>query len=384
MPICNIPWTWLEIDLAQNRIRNCCKTNWINDNNLLLFDHPIIIERRSNFLKNIRVSDCNHCWRLEDSGQISYRQYTKQNQYLQTNSFPLLGNVPKTLTINFGNLCNLSCSYCSEEYSSKWAIEKSIPVVIEKNLNLKKSVFDYIKKILLDNNLYHLILIGGEPTINPQFYQLLDYIQENIYKRSTQLKITVQTNGMYSSKDRGSLITICRSKNIKITYRFSIESIGSSAEFSRTGLNWEKFNSNFRFMYENTNFNTNLGIAIHPTLNLYCIESFSKFLSWMEDFDLDRLEDFGFNHVEYPIGISLRTLGKYSRLLWNNSSYNNRKLQIYAQRVKNFLDSFNNVPKTEDLEIIQTEYIKTSMRSGIKIEDAIPNLDNLVRGLLDK
>lgn len=382
-PSCNIPWTWLEIDVLNNKIRNCCKTAWINDDATLLFVHPTLINRREQFLNNERPTDCAHCWKLEDRNQISYRQYTKSNSFLQTTNFNLTSIIPVTLSINFGNLCNLACSYCNEEYSSKWAIEKSIPVKIEKNLDFETNVFQYIDQLIVNDNFRHLILIGGEPTIDPKFYQLLKLLELRSATRKLPLRITVQTNGMYNENHRELLIKISHLKNIIITYRYSIEAVEEQAEFIRTGLDWKKFEDNFKHMVNSSKTNK-LNVTVHPTINLYCLENFDKFLSWIDQFDCRTWEDFGMNHLEGPPEMSLSTLGMHSKDLWNIAEYKNQNVKNYSEKIRKFVESFNQLPTNFNLEIIQQGYHKNSKRSGISINDAIPELNTLITRLLNK
>jgi hypothetical protein len=383
-PACNIPWTWLEIDVLNNKIRNCCKTGWINDNANLLFEHPVLIKRREQFLNSERSRDCTHCWKLEDQNQTSYRQYTKSNPFLQTTNFNLPSNIPVTLSVNFGNLCNLACSYCNEEYSSKWAIEKSIPVKIEKNLDFETAVFQYINQLIINDRFRHLILIGGEPTIDPKFYQLLELIESCAATRNLPLRITVQTNGMYNESQRHLLVKASHFKNIVITYRYSMESIGQYAEFIRTGLDWIKFEDNFLHMVNSSKNNNKLNVTVHPTINLYCLESFDKFLSWVDNFDCKSWEDFGMNHLEAPSDLALSTLGIYSKDLWNNRVYKNKNVENYGNNIRRFVESFVQLPTAQDLKSIQQGYYENSRRSGIDIHSAIPRLDELITRLLNK
>jgi uncharacterized Fe-S cluster-containing radical SAM superfamily protein len=369
-PLCHIPWSWLEIDLDKKNIRNCCKTKWYTDDDFKLFQHDEILKRRVDFLNGIKSDDCLHCWKLEELGQPSYRQFTKNSPYLKTDNFNIDTSVPSTLSINLGSLCNIACSYCNEEYSTVWAAEKKIPIKLDLVNHFELKILNWLESIILNNKLKHLILIGGEPTINPSFYKILELLKSIGPNRSNPLKVTIQTNGMFSIRQRNSIIEYSNIPNCHFTYRFSIDAVGARAEFIRNGLDWECFKNNFEALMAGS-----ARVTIHPTLSIYSLGGLKDLLDWVESYDYE-WEDFGSNHLEGPHEMSLRSLGNLSQeLIPNLPIYKNKKIQEYSVRTTRFIKSFKEEPDIKDI-IRGIGY--HSSRSKIPKEDAIPDLLNLL------
>lgn len=81
------------------------------------------------------------------------------------------------LTIN--RSCNLRCEWCYAQESHYQQTENM-------DFELAKKLID----ISIGNNISHFIIIGGEPTIHPQLFEILNYIEEN------KSEATIVTNGV--------------------------------------------------------------------------------------------------------------------------------------------------------------------------------------------
>ena len=80
------------------------------------------------------------------------------------------------------NICNYKCENCPYK-------------CIKKNIMQLKEFKQYIDKIQIENNIQGVVLSGGEPTIHPNFLEMLEYInKKNMY-------VTLLTNGSKLSKD---------------------------------------------------------------------------------------------------------------------------------------------------------------------------------------
>jgi hypothetical protein len=110
--------------------------------------------------------------------------------------------MPNTMELHYGNVCNLKCRMCSQNYSNQigkelleignsdpeflqWVIKQSGNVnnwtnnlSVEykwfENGKNKKKLNDFINK-----NISQLTVIGGEPTIIPEFYELFEHCDKN-------------------------------------------------------------------------------------------------------------------------------------------------------------------------------------------------------------
>jgi hypothetical protein len=76
-----------------------------------------------------RPSECSYCWTQEDLGNLSDRHY-RSGEPWAASSLDTVRNstgeedvVPSYVEVNFNHACNLSCSYCSPQFSSSWQAE---------------------------------------------------------------------------------------------------------------------------------------------------------------------------------------------------------------------------------------------------------------------
>lgn len=81
---------------------------------------------------------------------------------------------------NMGKRCNFNCSYCDE-----WTHDNSSPHM---SFEVAKRTIDKIVD-KLPGKKFKINLTGGEPTVNPDFERILDYM----YERGIQVGVT--TNG---------------------------------------------------------------------------------------------------------------------------------------------------------------------------------------------
>lgn len=106
----------------------------------------------------------------------------------------------KTLQVNFGNLCNLSCSHCHQAASP--AGEKV----------MGREVMEQIATILASNRGLALDMTGGTPEMNPDFRYFVEITAGLAEKRILRSNLTIMTEpGM------DWLPGFCREQNLSIT-----------------------------------------------------------------------------------------------------------------------------------------------------------------------
>ena len=91
--------------------------------------------------------------------------------------------------LDLGKGCNRHCSFCYYEtqLSSKdWLIPENARTLVSG---------------LLDNGITQIELSGGEPTMNPYYFDIIDTIKEEFAKRGMQHYITIVTNGWFGIND---------------------------------------------------------------------------------------------------------------------------------------------------------------------------------------
>ena len=85
--------------------------------------------QRKIMLQQERPTECNYCWTMEDNGKLSDRHYRSGEPWAAADFERIKYSsgdedvVPSYVEVNFNHACNLSCSYCSPQFSSTWQSE---------------------------------------------------------------------------------------------------------------------------------------------------------------------------------------------------------------------------------------------------------------------
>lgn len=258
---CILPWIHL-FGAINGSYRACCHVEFEEDKSTILGKHDQTLDEvwngeayrsiRQRFLKGDIPDGCKKvCYDREAiaDGISNRQQVNKRFQdkaYLQdlTASDGSLTNKPTYLDIRFGNICNFKCRTCGPNASTSWYTDwewgsnkpykASIDYYTE-NKSLWSSFPEYLSDV---EDVY---FAGGEPFVQEGHYKLLlklidlDYAKNISLQYNTNLSYTKFKN--YDLEDLWSNF-----KDVSIWP--SIDGFGSRAEYTRKGLNWNKFQEN--------------------------------------------------------------------------------------------------------------------------------------------
>lgn len=241
MPVyCTAPWNGLTVR-EDGKVKTCCVggTTLGNLNSTSIED----IEQ-SSLLKDIRtqmlagqldVNNCRECINLEkQSGLAPLKEhYNKYYSKFDTDNLQL-----KFLDIRWNNLCNLACSYCTPDLSSTWGRRLNV-----KPYGLVKEYQDdllawVLKKV---DTIEELMLVGGEPLLMKQNYELLARLPDNC-------KISIITNLSYDLENLPCINDLLRGSPGRIAWNISAENTHAQFEYVRSGANWLQFEKNLNFI----------------------------------------------------------------------------------------------------------------------------------------
>jgi organic radical activating enzyme len=210
-------------------------------------------------LDNKSCASCHHgCYKYEEQGLTSAREDFINEDKISDPHAPI-----RHLDISLSTDCNLTCMYCSPEWSSSWQRDvgkngdyflNGVPVrqndnwsnlwakMKQKSRGMESRFFSQIlREIKLSTGLQTVSVLGGEPLLNNQLDQLLDYVQGK--------KINIITGlGVSDARLRKVLQ---KTKGLDVKFQISGESTGELFELIRHGVTWKDFQDRVKMIEQN-------------------------------------------------------------------------------------------------------------------------------------
>ena len=284
---CATKFTDLQVHVQSRLLYNCCKAypervdlEWLEANPGKLFHTDTMLEDRALMLENKSCASCHHgCYKLEEKGLPSTRQ-----QYINATRITDPRAPLKELTVSLSTDCNLTCMYCSPEWSSSWNrdIAENGPYLlggasVRKNDNwstlwskmkqrsrgTESRFFELLlKEIKLSVGLEKISILGGEPLLNNKLDQVLDQV------RGKKIKIVT---GLGVSHKRLEQVLL-KTKSMDVEFNVSAESTGKLFELIRYGVSWNDFQRRVSMIEKNGH-----QIKFFSTISNLSVFGFAKF-----------------------------------------------------------------------------------------------------------
>jgi hypothetical protein len=389
------------------KMRLCCTTvqDLPTDNNYNLFDankHTIEDYWNSNRMKEIRrkmiagekIRDCERCYKQEEQGVESLRSTHGMNEYV-VGTLPD-GTYQKSATsmqIQLGNICNLKCKMCSQMYShmhgmetrdigeqdpewlhwvkeqganvNNWTNELGIKQEWYRSKEIKLKMFEHISR-----NITELCVIGGEPTLIPEFYELFEYCDQQGTLEGKN--VTIVTN-LTNTNPR---FTKWLPKLKEWTIWASVDGVGERTEYIRYPSRWDKVLESLEF-YRSI-LGTNGQIVLSPAVQLLNIDQLDDMVKWWKDWCGGELnEQFGWTWlatVWYPLICNPNMAPREWRLKVADKLSKYKFDQNYENIIKELRRDHHTPEKYREL---QTAFIKYNDK-----QDQFRNVKNTWRSLL--
>lgn len=171
-------------------------------------------------------------------------------------------NIPEgklDIDIRVSNKCNLTCRMCSPWASSAWERETGQDGKTM-NSTLRKQLIQTVKdKAPFVKN---LTLVGGEPTLIREYYDILEYYVQQGYAQNVEL--IFNTNLQQFPK---KFYDLC--SNFKVVHMcMSIDALGEVGEVIRTGSSWKTVNKNVLKALDYRKRYPNFELCITPTVSV--------------------------------------------------------------------------------------------------------------------
>ena len=332
---CSLPFT--EIFLGPDgMIKPCCSSNTglgdLNKNTI----HEIIqnersLELRKSILNGKWHPSCIQCERQEGQGIRSERDLN-MDKFIEEN-----GSVDETffklvrLDLRWSNTCNLSCTYCYEYFSSKWAEIKGIKVnaIVDEN---EQSLFLLIEQH--KDTIENVLMLGGEPLLQKQNAYLINIVANKSFYVLTNLAVPLSNNKIAQRLFKEPVLHI----------GVSFETIGKRYEYVRHGAQWEVFDSNLDYVKLHRK---DVEIDAHSLYSIYS----------------------AFNLVEYYEYITSKAV--FTKVLWNllESSGENEHASVFKLsnnlkaeailEIDRVIEQFKNAPGIPDLVSIRSTLLNS-------------------------
>ena len=229
-------------------------------------------EQRKLMLAGIKPAECSYCWNMEAHDKLSDRHYRSGEPWAAkdysviTKSTGDEDAIPSYVEVNFNNVCNLACSYCSPQFSSTWQQETdrhgAYPTLVPHNApehfsGSRKPIpardhNPYVEAFwawwpTLYPELEHFRMTGGEPLLDRNTYRVFDYVLEN---PSPKLHLNVTSNFSVDEKSWQKYLAyvkqLCDGRIEHFMQYVSLDAWGAQAEYIRHGLDfdllWDRVN----------------------------------------------------------------------------------------------------------------------------------------------
>jgi len=405
---CSFHWKDTLVDLAKCEVRSCCKTpaasvslEQLKKEGIDVFSNSHQVrERRRQALKGEKPSSCEYCWNLEEKNQTSLRSRSESFEDFHASLDSQSATEPtKTLSIDtleiiMKNTCQMKCVYCSPQFSSSWQSEEDehqgsssqSSLTLLHQEQFLKTFLQYLPEAL--KTVSHVHFIGGEPLIQRDLYKLIQKIRDvtRAQKRQRLLEIDIITNLSLPPKliDRVFRTAETLPRSIRLNLCPSIESVGSQAEYARTGLNWSRFDTNLRQILNSDLFPV---VPVISTFNIFCVTGFAEFLEYLLSLPSCEKISLRMNPVNgrpelEPDILGTELLGDIERSLTKLKTHSQRLMN--TEEVEAFLLAFSkslaaNAQRDEVRLAGLIRFIEqVDKRRGLSFEYAFPRLAKMI------
>ena len=310
---CAFPFQHQYVHMSGS-IRLCCATmdnaTDKKGNRLHINNDSLQKAWNSDYMKDARLKmangevlkACSKCVQQEARGYKSMRLHENKDINLaNVKADGSMDFMPYSMELHFGNVCNLKCKMCGQNYSNQigkeileigeqdkdflswvynqsgnvnnWTNNLSVEYTWFRNKKTKQRLMDYVSR-----HITRLTIIGGEPTIIPEFYELLDHCSKN---NTLQEKDIIVVTNLTNTNPK---MTQWLPKMKSWTVWASVDGIGEVTEYIRYPSNFKKITENLNFYKQLLDKHGNGKITFSPAIQLLNIHQLDDMLKWFITF----------------------------------------------------------------------------------------------------
>jgi len=297
---CMFPWLHLNTT-PKGDIYPCCSNDYqhpfANTKESTLkeaFNNDKMKELRLNMLREQKSDICTFCYRHEEAGPHSFRNYSKDHFAKYFDEIVPTTQADGTVEdfkmryfdIRFSNICNFKCRTCGSEFSSKWGEE------MRKNYDPKHPILIHVdddRGTVLEEVLEHIEYIdlayfaGGEPLITEEHYVMLEHM---IRKGRTDITLRYNTNASNIKYKSHDVLELWKHFK-KIELSCSIDHYGKRAEWIRNGTDWGKVEENL-IKFRNLDY---IDFQLNTVFSIFNYLTIGEFYQYLKDKNIIRRGD---------------------------------------------------------------------------------------------
>jgi MoaA/NifB/PqqE/SkfB family radical SAM enzyme len=258
---CAAPWRGLHIN-PRGDVKTCCA----GDPNILgnlnshsieqILHSPVMQEIRQSIQRGEPHAYCYNCVQAERYGRSERDWHNNVSPEFDCTTAPITEHVPTLIDVRWNTTCNLSCTYCAEACSSKWAALKNMSVQSGAR-PYYESVCEYLSQH--HDRIREVALVGGEPLLLPENDRLLDVIPADCtVTLITNVSVDLDTNRIFKK--------LSQRKNVG--WSMSFDNTGDRFEYVRHGGNWQLLLKNLNRIQQLMRDQGHWG-GIHAVYNIY-------------------------------------------------------------------------------------------------------------------
>jgi len=328
---------------------------------------------RKKMLAGERVSECQHCYNVEDNGGESVRHWFAKRWPIDDivkNTDKLTGELSSVdvnyLDLSWSNKCNLQCKMCTPEASDQLIKEfKFIDVKPwgEKDSDYKAQWnYDQIKHILdlvKTNGLVQILVTGGEPLINNDFYVFCKELIET--GLSKQVDLSIHTNLTVTPSKWFDIWSHFKTMTIKV----SIDAVDEMYEYVRYPGKWNIVQENIDSIVQYSNEAECVGVEFHTVFSIFNTNKFTDLLNYIVGLDGKNIVNFP--HINY---IYDPDYASPSNLPTEYKSTVYREISDWLEENKNRITKDTALEKVKILEAM-IAYLTETPESSIGLEKSL-------------
>jgi hypothetical protein len=236
---------------------------------------------------------CEVCKNLEYTNQHSFR--TGMNLGLGVDYQTNLSG-PIRIDLSFDISCNLACRTCGPNNSTYWQkylITNGLQQNQVSSTRKKQEVISALQKLDL-SNLKMLVFCGGETLLGQEYWDVTNWLADNVPNAKQQLTVCFQTNGTQSVPEKYFKII---EKFFLVKLHISLDGINEQFEYLRWPANWEQVVDNLLEMREKLP--SNVMFLIEETISIFNLHYINRLDKWSRQNFVDNREGDPVNHTRH-------------------------------------------------------------------------------------